>query len=209
MLRRLATRLAYAYVLVVRATSRFRFVRQDVRDRLRRDGRRFIYAFWHQRQAYFTLTHWHDPLAILISRSADGQMIADLIGMIGVGSVRGSSSRGGAAAVLEMMEVLRSGRDLGITPDGPKGPAREVKDGAIFLARKLGVPILPITSSSSSRLVLRRAWDRFHVPLPFGRGAVVYGEPIEVRPDDDADAKAAELKAALDRITDEADGLCA
>ena len=71
------------------------------------------------------------------------------------------------------------------------------------------MPILPVTSAQSNRLVLAKSWDHFHIPLPFGRGAVVYGEPLEVRPGDDLKAKAAELKARLDAITLEAEALVA
>ncbi len=176
---------------------------------MRAKNSRFIYAFWHQRQAFFTVTHRGDAVSILISRSRDGDMIADTIRLCGVASVRGSSTRGASGAVRALMEALGSGLDVGITPDGPKGPAREVKDGVLFLARKLGLPILPITNAQSHKIVLRRAWDRFHIPLPFGRGAVVYGEPLFVGPDDDLAAKAAELKSRLDAITLEAEALVA
>lgn len=207
MLRRLVPYLAYAYVTLVGWTTRLSVVRGDVPAGLRARDRRFIMAFWHQRQVFFTWTHRGDPAAVLVSRSKDGDLIAETMRLSRITAVRGSSSRGGAAAALEMMEVLRGGHDLGITPDGPKGPAREVKDGAIFLAKALDAPIVPITNALSSKLVLKKAWDRFHVPLPLGRAVVVYGDPIEVGPDDDPAAKAAELKAALDRITDEADRL--
>lgn len=200
--------LAWLFSTFLKLTTRLRVVRGEERDRLRAQGRRFIYAFWHQRQAFFTVSHRGDPMAMLISRSADGEMIAETIRLCcGVSSVRGSSSRGASEAVRSMIAALRAGRDLGITPDGPKGPAREIKEGVIFLARKLGVPILPVTSAQSNRLVLAKTWDQLHLPMPFGRAAVVYGAPIEVGPGDDAGAKAAELKRALDAITREAEDL--
>ena len=122
-----------------------------------------------------------------------------------IGSCRGSSSRGGATAALEMIETLDSGLDLGITPDGPKGPARHVKSGVLFLAQKTGVPILPITNALSHKFEMKNAWDRFHFPLPFGRAVLSYGEPLWVKAGDDIKAKAAELKCALDALTEEAD----
>lgn len=205
MLRRLVPYLAYAYVTLVGRTTRLTTVRGELRDGLRAQGRRFIYAFWHQRQVYLTWTHRGDPAAVLVSRSKDGEMIAETMRLSRMSSVRGSSTRGGVIAAREMMEVFESGRDLAITPDGPRGPAREVKDGVIFLAQKLGAPILPLAPGLSRKHVFEKAWDRFHVPLPFGRASLVYGEPIEVGPNDDPQAKAAELKAALDRVTEEAD----
>jgi lysophospholipid acyltransferase (LPLAT)-like uncharacterized protein len=206
-LRRLVPYLAYAYVSFVGLTTRLTTVRGEVRDGLKSRNRRFIYAFWHQRQVYFTWAHRGVGAAVLVSRSKDGEMIAETMRLSDIGAVRGSSSRGGAAAVRQLMETLASGLDIGITPDGPKGPAREVKDGVIFLAQKLGAPILPLSNALSNKLEFKKAWDRFQVPLPFGRAAVVYAEPIEVGPGDDLAAKAAELKAALDRVTAEADRL--
>ena len=104
-----------------------------------------------------------------------------------------------------MVEILRSGRDVGITPDGPRGPARQVKEGAVRVAQLSGMPIVPIANALSNKLEIAKAWDRFQVPLPFGRASLVYGEPVWVREGDDLEAKTAQLKAELDRITDQAD----
>lgn len=210
LLRRVVPYLAYLFSTFIKLTTPLSVVHGEIRDRLRAADRRFIYAFWHQRQAFFTVSHRGDNVSILISGSADGQIIAETIRLCcGVSSVRGSSSRGASAAVREMIKVLRSGLDLGITPDGPKGPKREIKAGVLYLAQKLGIPILPISSAQSNRIVLTRAWDQFHVPMPFGRAALVYGEPIDVGPGDDLKLKGAQLKLSLDAITLEAEALVA
>jgi lysophospholipid acyltransferase (LPLAT)-like uncharacterized protein len=208
-LRALIPYLAAAFAALIRVTTRLKTVRGSIRDRLRNGDQRFIYAFWHQRQAFFTVSHNDDKVSILISRSRDGEIIAETIRLCGVPSVRGSSSRGAAGAVRALMGCVEAGRDIGITPDGPKGPDRQVKEGILFLAQKLGIPILPIASAQSNRIVLRKAWDHFHVPMPFGRSVVVYGEPVDVLPGDDLGAKALELKTVLDSITREADLLVA
>lgn len=201
--------LGYLFSTLIKLTTSVTIVRGELRDALRRADTRFIYAFWHQRQVFFTVSHRGDKMTCLISNSRDGEMISETIRLCcGVKSIRGSSSRGASAAVRSLMTALESGLDLGITPDGPKGPPREVKNGILFLAQKLGVPILPITNAQSNRLVLR-SWDRFHLPLPFGRAVVVYGEPISVGRGDDLRVKAAALKRALDAITLEADELVA
>ena len=207
MLRALVPYLAYAYVTFVGLTTRLKIVRGEIRRDFNAKNQRFIYAFWHQRQVYFTWTHRGAGAAVLVSRSKDGEMIAKTMRLSRIEEVRGSSSRGGAAAVREMMEAVRSGLDIGLTPDGPKGPAREVKEGSVFLAQRLGIPIVPIANALSHKLVVTKAWDHYHVPLPFGRGVVVYGNPIEVGPDDDLQAKALQLRAALDLVTQEADAL--
>ena len=194
----------------MKLTSSLTTVRGEIRDRLRREDRRFIYAFWHQQQAFFTVSHRGDKMTVLISNSQDGQIIAETIRLCcGVKAVRGSSSRGASAAVRSLMTALEAGLDIGLTPDGPKGPAREVKAGIMFLAKTLGVPVLPISSAQSNAFVFKKSWDRFTLPMPFGRMAVVYGEPIFAGPDDDLRLKAAELKAALDAITLEAETLVA
>lgn len=206
-LRFLVPYLGYLFSSLIKLTMRLTVVRGDIRDRLRVADRRFIYAFWHQRQVFFSVSHRGDKATVLISRSADGEMIAETLRLCcDIQSVRGSSTRGASEAVRGMIKALRSGRDLGITPDGPKGPKCEVKEGVMYLAQKLGVPILPITNAQSNRLVLK-TWDQFQIPLPFGRSVVVYGEPIEVGPGDDPRLKAGELKRSLDAITLEAEGL--
>jgi lysophospholipid acyltransferase (LPLAT)-like uncharacterized protein len=208
--RSLVPYLAYIFSSFLKLTTSVTTVRGEIRAKLRRADARFIYAFWHQRQCFFTVTHRGDNMTVLISNSRDGQMIAETIRLCcGVKAIRGSSSRGASASVRSLMTALESGLDIGITPDGPKGPAREIKSGVMFLALKLGVPILPISNAQSNRLVFKRSWDRFHLPMPFGRAAVVYGEPIRVMPGDDLVLKAAELKTCLDAITLEAEALVA
>lgn len=209
-LRFLVPYLAYAFSSFIKLTTTLSIVHGENRKTLRDRNQRFIYAFWHQRQVFFTVSHRGDHMSMLISRSVDGEMIAETIRRCcGVHSVRGSSSRGASDAVRGLIKALRAGFDIGITPDGPKGPKCEIKEGVIYLAQKLGVPILPITNAQSNRLILRGTWDQFQVPMPFGRSVVVYGKPIAIGPHDDLKSKAAELKRSLDEITCEAEAFVA
>lgn len=207
MVRKLVPYLVYSYVTFVGWTTRHRVLRSDIPERVHKAGERFIYAFWHQRQVFFTWSHRDAEAAVLVSKSKDGEMIAKTMELSRIAAVRGSSTRGGAAAAREMVEILRSGRDVGITPDGPKGPAREVKEGAVRVAQLSGMPIIPIANALSNKIEIAKAWDRFQVPLPFGRSVVIYGEPFRVADGDDLSVKAAELKAAMDALTAEADRL--
>ena len=207
MLRKLVPYLVYSYVTFVGWTTRLRTVGADIPEGIHAGGERYIYAFWHQRQVFFTWSHRDCEAAVLVSKSKDGEMIAQTMRLSRIDAVRGSSSRGGASAAREMVEILRSGKDAGITPDGPKGPARQVKEGAVRVAQLSGAPIVPIGNALSNKLEFAKAWDRFQIPLPFGRAVVIYGTPVRVGPNDDLAAKALELKAGLDRITDEADRL--
>ncbi len=202
--RALAPYLAYSFISFVGWTSRLRWAGAA---HVRAAGPSHILAFWHQRQAIFTFTHRHQkpPASVLVSRSKDGFIIAEVMRLFGILATRGSSSRGASRAAREMLEILANDRIVGITPDGPKGPPRKVKPGVLYLAQESGRPILPIASAVSRRFELKRAWDRFHFPLPFSRIAVTHGAPIYVRPGDDLGEKAAEIERAMDIAIAEAD----
>lgn len=208
MLRAAVPYAAYGYVSLVGVTSRLRVHGREHLRQAEAAGA-FIYAFWHQRQVFFTWTHRGSLATVLVSRSRDGEMIARTMTLSGINAARGSSSRGGAAAAKELIEELAAGRRVGITPDGPKGPARKVKPGVVALARLSGAPILPLACATSRRLVLRKSWDKFHVPLPFSKAVVVHEPLIRVGPGDEDAAKTAELEAALNRAVDTADRLVA
>lgn len=205
MLRGLAPYCAYGFLSLVGWTSRLRRVGLEHERSAHAEGRGVIYAFWHQRQAFLTYTHRRRPIHVLVSRSRDGEIIAETMRLSGIPAVRGSSSRGAQAAARELLERLERREDVGITPDGPRGPARDVKPGVLYLAQRSGAAILPTAAAVRPSLELARAWDRFHVPLPFGRACLAYAEPVFVRPDDDLKAKAAELREGLDRATKAAD----
>lgn len=207
MLRALVPYAAYSFVSLIGWTSSIRWEGLEHREAAAAAGKGFIFTFWHQRQVFFTYTHRGEAAHVLVSRSKDGELIAKTMRLSNIGAVRGSSSKRAAGAARELAEILSRGEAIGITPDGPKGPAREVKPGVLFLAQKTGAPILPISNAVSRSIELRKAWDRFHVPLPFSRAAVVYGEPLSVSADDDLEVKARVLKERLDAITERADRL--
>ncbi len=204
LLRALVPYLAYSFISFVGWTSRIRWAGAE---HVRAAGASHILAFWHQRQAIFTFTHRNQkpPASVLVSRSKDGLIIAEVMRLSGILSTRGSSSRGASRAAREMLDILNNERVVGITPDGPKGPPRKVKSGVLYLAQESGRPILPIASAVSRRFALKRAWDRFHFPLPFSRIAVTHGAPIYVRKGDDLEKKAAEVERIMNIITEEAD----
>jgi lysophospholipid acyltransferase (LPLAT)-like uncharacterized protein len=147
---------------------------------LRAEGKAFILAFWHGRLLMIPMA-WQRlaPMHMLISAHPDGQIIADAVTYFGVDSIAGSTSRGGSAALRTMLKRLKAGDCVGITPDGPRGPAMTASFGIVNVARLAGVPILPIAYATSRRRLLA-TWDRFHLPWPFGRGVYLWGEPIEI-----------------------------
>ncbi len=139
----------------------------------------FVLAFWHCQLFLMQYALAGRPVTALISRHGDGELIARTMARFGHAAARGSSTRGGAIALREALRIARSGGALAVTPDGPRGPAREVKPGVIELARAAGIPILPCALASRPCLRLR-SWDRFEVPAPFGRVAIAYGETVSV-----------------------------
>jgi len=142
-------------------------------------GERCIYAFWHARMLPLVISHRGRGVVVLISRHRDGEWIARTIEALGFRTARGSSTRGAQSGVLEMLGMAERGHSLAITPDGPRGPARRVKPGLVYLASRTGWPIVPVTAAARAAWVLR-SWDRFRVPRPFARVRYAYGEPIRV-----------------------------
>lgn len=176
-------------------------------DRARAASKTIVYAFWHGRLLPLSFTHRHRAIQVLASEHRDGEMLGRTIRRLGFGHVRGSSTRGGARAIRELVQLLRDGYDLGITVDGPKGPRYEVKPGPLQMAKLSGAAILPITASSRRHKAFT-SWDGFQLPLPFTRVSIRYGEPVRVPPDADAsllEAKRIELERILRAITAEND----
>jgi lysophospholipid acyltransferase (LPLAT)-like uncharacterized protein len=174
-------------------------------------GERVIVAFWHGRLLMMPFVYPGYSATILISQHRDGEYIARIALRLGFRVVRGSATRGGVRAFRELLQSLRDGHHVAITPDGPRGPRGQVKSGVIELSRLSGMPVLPVAFGAWPRKILK-SWDGFLVPYPFGRGVYVWGEPLYVPPD--ADAAAVEgfrmcLAERLDLLVAEADRLAA
>jgi len=186
---------------------RIRFVNRSVPDRLKAEGKNFIYAFWHGRQ--FLLFHNHRDSGVVIpaSESRDGEIQAGILKLFGFDVVRGSSKRKGDRALLGLVESLRAGKNIALAVDGPRGPIHEVKPGVIYLAGKLGKVIVPVASSAKRFWILEKIWDKYLLPLPFTRGVIVYGEPVVVKGigEEELEATRHALTDALNRVMDQAD----
>jgi len=180
LVRRIACWVTHCYIRFVYLTNRWSVEGGEWPRRLTGEGRTFIVAFWHGRllmmpPAWHQLTSFH----MLISAHRDGRIIAGAMTYFGIDTIAGSTSRGGSLALRAMLKRLKEGGCVGITPDGPRGPAMTVSVGTVNIARLARVPILPLTYATSRRRVLA-TWDRFHLALPFGRGVFLWGEPIEI-----------------------------
>lgn len=205
---RLAVALGDLVFRLLAATTRRRYHGDAaVRDAIARQGGA-IYALWHGRLLLGALAHRPRPTAALISRHADGEIIARIVARHGVTAARGSSTRGGVEGFEEMVRLARAGfRELAVTPDGPKGPRHRARAGAVRLAAVTGYALVPSSVSVRPGRFFR-SWDRFLLPFPLSRLEVVYGEPMTIPPD--ADAAALEswrerLEAAMTSVEAEAD----
>lgn len=154
---------------------------------LRSANKPFMFALWHGQLLPLIWHHRKQGIALVISEHRDGERIANVARGLGYVMVRGSSTRGGGRALIQLSRVLQSGKEAAITPDGPKGPARSVAQGVLVAAQRSGAAILPI-AASADRSWRASSWDSFLIPKPFARVTVAYSQPISIH---DATADAA------------------
>ncbi len=201
-------RLAAVYLRLVHRTTRWRNVQPPATRKLIAEGRPFIACFWHGRMVLMRAAM--PPGAtfhILISRHRDGMLISRAAARMGVGTVTVSSKSGASGALRSLQRLLAQGHCVAVTPDGPRGPRMRAKLGAIKAAQMSGAAILPL-SGAVSRCRILASWDRFCLALPFGRGAIYWGEPILVPVEaDDAGLERLRLtlEQSLNELTAEAD----
>lgn len=146
------------------------------------EGGRCIFACWHNELFACTTARRDDrKLVTIVSQSRDGEYLARVLNSFDIKTARGSSSRGGFRALVEAVRIMRDeNRDAIITVDGPRGPRHVVKDGVIYMARKIGAHLVPLRAFSSRTKVFEKAWDRFELPLPGSVCTVVCGAPYKV-----------------------------
>lgn len=205
---RIVSRVGGGLLTTLMRTTRYERTGTEHYDAWLGGGRTAIYVLWHGRLLPCSWLHRHQGLATLISRHRDGDYIAGVVERWGFHAVRGSSSRGGAAALLQMVRLLRAGVPLAVTPDGPRGPRQKMKSGPLFAAQRAGVPLVPVTAGTEQAWWIE-GWDRFMVPHPFARIRLAYGEPMFVPADADAaevERLTAELEARLNDLTEQVDG---
>ncbi|MFB9355311.1 lysophospholipid acyltransferase family protein [Sneathiella chinensis] len=205
------SRIAAGYIWLVYRTSRWQIENADLPNRYVDEGKPFIMAFWHGRLLMMSIANRPPARAhVLISRHGDGELIARTIKHWNLDSIRGSTSRGSVPALKEILRVIRKKEIVVITPDGPRGPRMRAQDGVVRIAALTGVPVFPV-SYSTTRGRFLKSWDRFFLAKPFSRGVMLWGDPIEVaRQEDPAayeDARL-EIENRLNELTREADLRC-
>lgn len=171
---------------------------------------RYIYAFWHEGLLLPAYQYGRAGVHVLISEHADGQLIAEVCRHLGFPTVRGSPKRGAVKATRQMVKLARTAH-LAITPDGPRGPRREVQPGLVYLAARTGLPIVP-AGFAYDRPWRARSWDRFAMPRPWSRATCVTGEPICVPaaiPREELEDFRRRVEVELLRVTEAAERLAA
>jgi lysophospholipid acyltransferase (LPLAT)-like uncharacterized protein len=190
----------YSLINFIGHTTRFRVEGWHNWEAATQNGAQPIYTAWHESVFLSTYFWRRRGIVVMTSRSFDGEYIARFIQRFGYGAARGSSSRGAVGALVEMVRLIRQGRPAGFTIDGPRGPRRVAKMGAVLLAKKSGAPILPF-AVNPDHYYAAPTWDRLQVPYPFTRARVLIAPPIRVPADADEAALAVkrdELQRALD-----------
>jgi hypothetical protein len=200
-----------AYLRATLATIRWRHEGREVAEAIWNAGGPVLVCFWHSRiplsPACWPLGRAQEPRAV-ISLSPDGEFIAKAMERIGFPAIRGSSRKDsdptkekrGAGAFRDILRWLKDGGGVAITPDGPRGPAEEMKEGPPLLARLSKAPVLLVGMASKPCLRLK-SWDRAVVPLPFSRGVIVWDGPFGAGSDDDLEALRVDWAARLSAAT--------
>jgi lysophospholipid acyltransferase (LPLAT)-like uncharacterized protein len=190
---KLIASLGYRVAAALGATLKWRTEGLEHFDAIIRGGRQPIMAFWHGRILPATYYFRRRGIVVITSENFDGEWIAGIIERFGYGTARGSTSRGGRKALLQLTRDLAAGKPAGFTLDGPRGPARVAQPGAVWLAKATGHPVLPFHLEASRHWTLE-SWDRTQIPKPFATVSLAMGEPFDVPPDaDDAGIQAARL----------------
>ena len=175
-------------------------------------GHPCIYALWHNRQLISISVHRDHGLCTIASASRDGDYITAILEKLGYQAARGSTDTNGdnykksLSAARSLLRFLKQGKSIAITVDGPLGPKYSVQEGAIFLARITGCPIVPIASAASISIKLK-TWDRLEIPMPFSRIKAVFGKPYRISKNADQKEEAQILQKKLLDLTEKAENM--
>ena len=194
---RLISFAGYRLISMLGATLRWRTEGLEHLDAVARSGHQPVMAFWHGRILPATYYFRRRGIVVITSENFDGEWIAGIIERFGYGTARGSTSRGGRRALLQLTRDMAAGRAAGFTVDGPRGPAQVAQPGAVWLAKATGNPVLPFHLEADRHWTLN-SWDRTQIPRPFATVALAVGEPFMVAADADND----EIERACQLLND-------
>jgi lysophospholipid acyltransferase (LPLAT)-like uncharacterized protein len=199
--------LAYWAIRILGRTMRLEVVHPEIPRSFGEKGTPTIMVFWHGRLLMMPLGYKGRNLSVLVSPHRDGQMVGRALKRFGFHLILGSTTRRGFSALRKMLRAHQNGSDLGLVPDGPRGPRCRVQIGVIELAKLTGRPVVPLAFSASKKKIFS-TWDHFLLPYPFSRGVYIWGDPIYVDKDGDrahVEEKRALLERRLNELTEQAD----
>lgn len=195
-------RIFYRLISLIGKTIRFEVEGWENFQKIEREGKIPIYAFWHNRIFLAAYYFRNRGIVVITSQSFDGEYIARFIQRFGYGAVRGSSTRGGVGALVEMIRLMRAGLPMGFTVDGPKGPVNVAKTGAVLLAKKTMNPVMAFIVEAEKFWTVN-SWDKLQIPKPFTKAKVFIAEPIYVAKEAEEveiENKRRELQTKLDEL---------
>ena len=194
-------RLASPVIRALASTYRWRVEGAEHVEAVDASAKRPIMAFWHGRILPATYYFRNRGIVVITSENFDGEWIAGIITRFGYGTARGSTSRGGRRALLQLTRDMAAGRPAAFTLDGPRGPARVAQPGAVWLAKTTGSPLLPFHMEAAAHWTAG-SWDATQIPKPFTTVGVAIGAPLFVPADADADGLEAARLALVRRLAD-------
>ncbi len=198
-----ASVLGYLTILLVGLSLRWEMFGRENYEAARALGGSLIFTFWH-REIFSAIWQWRSRgIVVMVSQNFDGEYIARIIRGHGYGAARGSSSRGAARVLVELIRSLRKGIDAAITPDGPRGPRFMAKPGVVQLAKSSGAAILCFHIRPERSWSLHKSWDQTEIPKPFSPTAIFIAPPILVP----TDAREVDLERKLEEVQSTLDGL--
>ena len=203
----LATKLVWLLILFLGKTGRIRVKNRSYWDAAIASPHGVLVIVWHGRMLLPIYIHRNLGITAMVSQHADGEMIARSVHRLGYRTVRGSSTRGGSLAFRQMLARLNKAETCALMPDGPRGPAREIKPGSLLLAQLSGCYLLPM-SFAASRPIRMKSWDRFMLWWPFSKLLLIYGRPIRIprkSSADDLHRWREKITKAMNQLAEEAD----
>ncbi|KAB2961941.1 MAG: lysophospholipid acyltransferase family protein [Thermoanaerobaculia bacterium] len=203
---RFLSALAAAVIRTLRATVRMRFHGDQTIRSWEQGEQRFLLAFWHRHMLLMRYAYRGKRMTVLSSRSRDGELSSRVLRRLGIDTSRGSTTRGGAMGLRDLVRRAREGSDLGFTPDGPRGPERKVQPGTVLAAAVCDLPVIPAALAARPAVELP-SWDRLVVPLPGSRVEVVYGAPIRLPRDADPAEWGPRIESAINECEARAEDL--
>ncbi len=188
----------FGILYLYRSTWRLTVLDENLKPSGRNRLKNFLYAHWHEDIPVLSLKGGVANVCTMASQSRDGEVIARVLKWFGYEVCRGSSRRGGGAALLQMKRAYQSGKNLALAVDGPRGPRHEVKAGIVALAEKGGsMPIVIGTANAKYKFVFRKSWDQMWFPLPFSPVVVIYSDPIRFETNPSFEERRLHIKSRL------------